>query len=442
MTNWIPDLGALTGPAYRCIAEAIAIDVRTRRLRSGDSLPPQRLLADLLGLNLSTVTRAYREAERRGLIEGNTRRGTVVRARAEAADLFGIQRAAGAPSVIDLSVNVPASDPRDRSVDIALAELQREGRIEALMRYQAPADWERWREQAVKWLALGGLHTPPERLVLCAGGQHALSLALDACGAGDIAVEAFTYPGMLALAQERGYRLHALEMDEQGVTPAAILKAARKGIKTLVLSSALQNPTGATMPLLRRRQIADIVRTRKLTLVEEDVYGAMLPQPEPPIAALVPEHCFHVCALSKTVAAGLRLGMLSVPAAHLPHFARAIHSTHWYLSPLAVEIATRLITSGHAARRLAWQQREIAARNRIFDSALPAHAPHRWLTLGSSAQAAAATLATHGVLVMTGAQFGVGAAARDERHLRLSLGGATRAELKRTARLLAQLGIR
>lgn len=441
MTNWIPDLGALAGPAYRCIAEAIAIDVRTRRLRPGDSLPPQRLLADLLGLNLSTVTRAYREAERRGLIEGNTRRGTVVRARAEAADLFGIQGAAGAPSVIDLSVNVPAADPRDRSVEAVLAELQREGRIDALMRYQAPADWERWREHAVKWLARGGLHTPPERLVLCAGGQHALSLALEACGATDIAVEAFTYPGMLALAQERGYRLHALEMDAHGVTPAAILKAARRGIRTLVLSSALQNPTGATMPLLRRRQIAELVQARQLTLVEEDVYGALLPQPGPPIAALAPAHCFHVSALSKTVAAGLRFGMLSVPAAQLPHFARGIHATHWYLSPLAVEIATRMITSGQAARRLAWQQREIGARNRIFDAALSSYAPHRWLKLAGSAQAAAAALAAQGVMVMAGAQFGVGAAARDDRHLRLSLGGASRSELKHTARLLEKLGL-
>jgi len=441
MTNWTPDLSTLSGPAYRCIAEAIAIDVRTRRLRPGDSLPPQRLLADLLGLNLSTVTRAYREAERRGLIEGHTRRGTVVRARAEAADLFGIRSAASATSVIDLSVNVPACDLRDRSIETALAELQQEGRIEELMRYQAPADWERWREHAVKWLAHGGLHTPPERLVLCAGGQHALSLALEACGTGDIAVEAFTYPGMLALAQERGYRLHALEMDEDGVTPAAILKAARKGIKTLVLSSALQNPTGATMPLRRRQQIADIVQARKLALVEEDVYGAMQPQPGPPISALAPEHCFHVSALSKTVAAGLRFGMLSVPAAHLPHFARGIHSTHWYLSPLAVEIATRLITSGQAARRLAWQRREIAARNHLFDAALPSYAPHRWLTLAGSAQAAAATLASHGLVVMTGAQFGVGAAARDDRHLRLSLGGATRTELKRAAGLMRELGM-
>ena len=64
MTIWRPSLTSTEIPLYQAIANAIADDVGNGRLVEGEWLPPQRDLADELKVALTTVTRAYTEAER------------------------------------------------------------------------------------------------------------------------------------------------------------------------------------------------------------------------------------------------------------------------------------------------------------------------------------------------------------------------------------------
>ncbi|CAB3727090.1 GntR family transcriptional regulator [Paraburkholderia rhynchosiae] len=75
---WIPDLHQYRGPAYRAVVAAVEAAIARGRLKPGDRLPSQRVLADFLGLNVNTVNRAMRETARRGLTAANTRNGTVV----------------------------------------------------------------------------------------------------------------------------------------------------------------------------------------------------------------------------------------------------------------------------------------------------------------------------------------------------------------------------
>src|SRR5258708_38056586 len=79
MTIWQPELDRFPGPRYRAIAEALADDVREGRLKPGDRLPTHRDLAWHLKVTVGTVSRAYAEAERRGLIAGEVGRGTFIR---------------------------------------------------------------------------------------------------------------------------------------------------------------------------------------------------------------------------------------------------------------------------------------------------------------------------------------------------------------------------
>jgi GntR family transcriptional regulator len=78
-TGWISAVGECHGPAYLSIVAAIETAVRAGRLHPGDTLPSQRFLADFMGLHVNTVNRAMREAARRGLTSGKTRRGTKIR---------------------------------------------------------------------------------------------------------------------------------------------------------------------------------------------------------------------------------------------------------------------------------------------------------------------------------------------------------------------------
>ncbi len=79
MTNWLPLLAGHPGPRYRAIADALAEDVRRGTLAPGTRLPTHRELAWRLRVTIGTVSRAYAEAERRGLITGEVGRGTFVR---------------------------------------------------------------------------------------------------------------------------------------------------------------------------------------------------------------------------------------------------------------------------------------------------------------------------------------------------------------------------
>jgi len=62
------------------VAELAADIAAGRRWRPGDRLPPQRTLARERGMAASTVSLAYRELARRGLVVGETGRGTFIRA--------------------------------------------------------------------------------------------------------------------------------------------------------------------------------------------------------------------------------------------------------------------------------------------------------------------------------------------------------------------------
>lgn len=77
---WLPDLHSGGGPAYLQIAEAIQQAIGAGSLREGDRLPPQRTLAQSLGVDLTTVTRAYAEARRRNLLDAVTGRGSFIAA--------------------------------------------------------------------------------------------------------------------------------------------------------------------------------------------------------------------------------------------------------------------------------------------------------------------------------------------------------------------------
>lgn len=94
-SEWLPDLEGGDGPLYLRIAGALADARASGRLQPGDRLPPQRDLAQRLGVDLTTVTRAFAEARRRNLIDAAPGRGTFV--------------TPGGPDepILDLSMNIP-----------------------------------------------------------------------------------------------------------------------------------------------------------------------------------------------------------------------------------------------------------------------------------------------------------------------------------------------
>jgi DNA-binding transcriptional MocR family regulator len=414
--SWLPDLVGRNPTKYLAIAEALADAVAAGTLKPGDQLPTYRELAWQLGLNVSTVTQAYREAARRYLISGEIGRGTYVLADSREAALFGLKDLESSDT-IDLSTNVPVVDLANQDLQTTLKALVARVGFSANQGYHLPALVKRTQVAAATWLAWRGLEVPPSRVVPCAGAQQALTTVLLAlCRPnGIILVEEYASPGVKAAARQLGLQLHGVAIDEHGMIPKSLDYAARStSARVAVLVPLLQNPTGAIMDQERRRAIAEVARRRALFIVEDDVYGCLTDHP--PLSLDLPEQGIVVSSLSKTVGPGLRFGFIAGNAAPIDAIATEIHSTIWPVAPLLLEVACTWIEDGTAFRRTAWQRRELAARHRIARNILrgskvaPAGlpAPHLWLSISGNPDDCAAVCRRSGVEVVSGAVFAVG----------------------------------
>ncbi len=104
-------------------------------------MPPQRTIAEILGVDLTTVTRAINEARRRGLVEANAGRGTFIRRRLD----DGPHARLGAPPAVDLSMNIPpqpASANLKRLIPETIASLLSEEHGMLNLHYQEE-HWQR-----------------------------------------------------------------------------------------------------------------------------------------------------------------------------------------------------------------------------------------------------------------------------------------------------------
>jgi DNA-binding transcriptional MocR family regulator len=245
-------------------------------------------------------------------------------------------------------------------------------------------------------------------------------------------------------------RLEGVATDELGLRPDALRAACRRGRpRALYCMPAIHNPTAIVTPAARRREIAAIAATHGVVVIEDGIYAYLLDEPEAPIASLIPDAAFYVTSLSKSVAAGLRIGFLRAPPAYAAAASAAVMAAQITTSPLAADIAATLIEDGVAAdivaaRRRQSRARQALARRLLGDYIAPSaspDSPHVWLHLPPPWRAAelVAGARARGVAVGSPELFAVGRDAAPHA-VRLSLGApAEDAALERALRVLASL---
>lgn len=445
MTIWQPDLASVSGPRYLAIVDALADDLDNGRLRAGDRLPTHRDLAYRLGVTVGTVTRAYAEAERRGLIKGEVGRGTYIRDRSgRSLPGHGAEGAIG-EAVIDLSMNFPSRPDGDAVLARGLQEMAADGSLGYLLDYHPYRGRADHRAAGAAWVKRQGLDVSPEQIVITAGGQHGMAVLLGAlAGPGDVVLtEAVTYPGVKVLADLLRFELVGLPMDSQGILPDAFERACRGSRpRALFCMPSLQNPSGAHMPEERRREIAAIARRHGVPIVEDDIYGFLIKNGPAPLVTHAPELGYYLASLSKAIAPGLRMGYAAVPPEAVQRVSTAVRATTIMVSPPMAELASRWIVDGTGERLGLQYRNEAIARQSIVRDMLrglsyAAHPAgfHGWLTLPEHWAPAhfAAEVRQRGVVITPAEVFAVGkpvpravricvCAARDRDELRRALG--------------------
>jgi DNA-binding transcriptional MocR family regulator len=452
MTIQPADLHGRPGPTYRALADAFAEAIEGGRLADGVRLPPQRDLAHRLDVTVGTVGRAYDLLAQRGLTRGEVGRGTYVLARTE--PLRVADGGSDIEGLIDLTSNFPARIPAQAKLGDLLPLHEAAAELLAdLQRYPDAAGPARHRAEAAVWLGRLGVVAEPERIVLTNGAEGALtSVLLALARPGDaVLTEALCYSGLRNLASRLGLHLEPVAIDEDGIVPEALMAAARqRGAKLLITSPSLHNPTAVLTPLARREAIVAVARELDLQLVEDDVYGPLVPERPPALASLAPERTLYLTSVSKFVAPGLRLGIAHGPNSLVRPLIAAQRELSLGHAPFSGELFARAQRSGLLddaldQQRAEMQQRQLMAADLLKGLQLQTQpfALHVWLHLParwSSAEAELAAART-GVLVTPADRFFIGRGSAPQA-LRVSLAAAPtrillRGALERIASVLA-----
>lgn len=445
---WLPRLTIHGGPRFLQIADALQAAMADGSLKPGDRLPPQRQMAAQLGVDLTTITRAYDEARRRHLLEGRGARGTYV-----AAPKVELT------SVLDLSMNTP---PPPEGVDFD--DLLKQGLSQVLMRvdtqllmnYHLGGGSDSERKAGAQWLAPMFGELDAWQVVVCPGAQAAIAASILALTEpGDVILaEPASYPGLRAAATQLGRRIIAVEADQHGMLPEMLEQACREHRPGLVyLNPTLQNPTSITMPAHRRKVLASIAQRCHVRIVEDDPYWLLADAPPPPIATFAPEQVHYISTLSKCLTPGLRVAFVLIRDPHeRERFLTALRSFALMVAPLTAALATQWILDGSADGLMEGVRKEARLRHKMAMDVLAGRYSgagdglHVWLELPGywSPSQFARAADSEGIAVTPAEAFAVGATSSSSVNaIRISLGsikdrGRLKAGLQRLSHLLAR----
>ncbi len=299
-------------------------------------LPPERALAQQLGINRSTAAAAYLELQARGLVDRRQGSGTYVHG-----DLWGIapdwarylDRAAFRP-MEPLVQRVWEARQRPEMVDFSQADIGRTlwpqdalgelmagidlaGTLGYAHHLGLPALRQAVADEVQRH---AGIVADPDSILITSGAQQALYLlARGLLHPGDaIAIERPSFYYSQALFQSAGIRLLPIPMDDDGILPDELEQLIARDRPAMVwLNPTFHNPTTTTLSLERRLGVLKLCGAWNLPIVEDDafgylgVHGAQVP---PPLRKLGPrQSVIYVGTLSKIVAPGLRIGWIIGP---------------------------------------------------------------------------------------------------------------------------------
>lgn len=412
--SWKPDKDKLTYPLYHSLSNMMEQDIKSGRLPVNTKLPPQRELADFLDLNLSTITKAYKLCEMRGLIHAATGKGTFV---TPYADTSTSTVEKNARAEIELAVIHPFYESNAAIRDLTIEILQKPF-SEKLFEYTHPLGDREQILTAAQWLRRSGIGADEHNTMIASGAQNALATVLSTLfEAGDcIAVDTYTYPNFISLANLLYIQLVPIENDGEGMLPEELEKAcALRKIKGVYMMPAGSNPTNIVFSAERKKEIGEIIRKQNLIAIEDDNYAALLDTPYIPLTLEAPEHCIYVSGLSKPLCPGLRIAYLYLPDRFLAPMEQGMFSQSLKISSLNIEIATEIIRSGMDRKIIRKKQRAAAKRNQIYASYFPESrvceaSYYQWLELPElrTGRSCEIELANRGVSVFGAERFSCG----------------------------------
>jgi DNA-binding transcriptional MocR family regulator len=336
------------------IRRAIERAILDERLKPGDALPTVRSLAEDLGINKNTVVGAYRQLQHAGLVTADGRRGSIVASQtsSQASSRHG-RGASARGSLQTLSVRDGNPDiaylPDEAEIRDALERMSVAHHLYGERRNYGPLlDW------ATQCFAADQIDVP-RGVFVSAGALDLVERALIAHGLepGDkIAVEDPGYMILLALARSMGFQLLPLELDQNGIVPASLRAALKRGANAVVSSSRSQNPTGIATSKSRAAELKRIAGNAGNVLFIDDDHSNLL--------ELAPCYAWHtnaprwltVRSLSKLLGPDFRIAVSSGDAETIERLESRQSVGMGWVSTFLQRLAFELLTSRSVQKKI------------------------------------------------------------------------------------------
>jgi DNA-binding transcriptional MocR family regulator len=215
---------------------------------------------------------------------------------------------------ISFARGIPAPEllPVAELADCAREAIERDG--STILNYGAAGGYEPLR----RWI--GERHSvDPSRVIVTNGSLQGLAfLAKELVPRGRVLVETPTYDRPLKLLAEMGADVTGIPLDEEGLDVGALEAELGAGPAASFLYTipTFQNPSGRTLSTERRRTLVELARESGLLIVEDDPYGLVRFEGEPPPTLFElagGEGVVYGSSFSKTIAPGARVGYLVLP---------------------------------------------------------------------------------------------------------------------------------
>ncbi|MEW2413604.1 PLP-dependent aminotransferase family protein [Streptomyces sp. NPDC046866] len=336
------------------LTESLREAARSGRLAAGTRLPSSRSLAADLGIARNTVAEAYAELVAEGWLTARQGSGTRVaeRARPRRGTAAAARARPGArrPPAYSLLAGTPDLGAFPRAAWLSAARRALVDAPNEAFGYAADARGRiELREALAGYLARArGVYADPDRIVLCAGFVHALTLlagVLRARRVREVAVEGYSLDVHRELLGRAGLRTVPLGVDGAGARTAELAGGEAGAV---LLTPAHQFPTGVALTPDRRAAAVDWARTTGGLILEDDYDGEFRydRQPVGALQGLDPDRVVYLGTASKSLAPGLRMGWMVVPAGLLEEVLAAKGRIDWASSALDQLTLAEFIRSG------------------------------------------------------------------------------------------------
>ena len=242
-----------------------------------------------------------------------------------ASEVRALFAVASRPEVVSLAGGMPfVSALPPELVTGAMERVMRDSGPTALQ-YGSGQGIPALREHILEVMALEGIQGSIDDIVVTTGSQHALELVTKLfIDPGDtILAEGPSYVTALVVFRSFQARVEHVAMDEHGLIPQALreqivrLKAAGQRIKFLYTVPTFSNPAGVTLSWERRLEILEIARSHNILVLEDNPYGLLYFDGQPPHAlrSVEEDGVVYLGTFSKTLAPGFRIGWVLAPPA-------------------------------------------------------------------------------------------------------------------------------